>query len=280
METTGILGSLREEAGKLPAFFRRDLLVMWSYRLAFFADWLSLFGQVVLFYLIGRLVNPQILPAFGGEGTSYIEFVAVGIALASFLQVTLGRLSSAIREAQLAGTLESILVTPTAPTTWQLGSMVYDLAYVPIRTLLFLLLVSGIFAVDLSGSGLLPAGALLLAFIPFGWGLGMISAASVLTFRRGGGAISTLVFFLVVGSNSYFPIEVVPTWARPLVEVNPLTITLDAMRSTLLGGTGWEEVLPAMVKVIPLSAASIMVGMWAFGLALKRERRRGTLGLY
>jgi ABC-2 type transport system permease protein len=280
IETTGGLSSLREEARKLPAFFRRDLLVMWSYRLAFFADWLGLFGQVVLFYLVGRLIDPRILPAFGGQQTSYVEFVAVGIALASFLQVTLGRLSSAIREAQLAGTLESILVTPTAPITWQLGSMVYDLAYVPIRTLLFLVLVSGLFAVDLSGSGLLPAGVLLLAFIPFGWGLGMVSAASVLTFRRGGGVISTLVFFLVIGSNSYFPLEVVPSWARPMVEMNPLTVTLDAMRSTLLGGTGWDHILPAIIRIIPMSAFAIMVGMWAFGLALKRERRRGTLGLY
>lgn len=277
---TSVLRSLREEARKVPAFFRRDLLVMWSYRLAFFADWLSMFGQVVLFYLVGQMVNPLTLPSYGGERASYVEFVAVGIALASFLQVTLGRLSSAIREAQLAGTLESILVTPTAHVTWQLGTMVYDLAYVPIRTLLFLVLVSILFAVDLTASGLLPAATMLVAFIPFGWGLGMISAAAVLTFRRGGGAISTFVFFLVVSSTSYFPVNVLPEWAQPFVAANPLTITLDAMRSTLLGGTGWEDVWPAIIQIIPFSAASIMIGMWGFDLALKRERRRGTLGLY
>jgi ABC-2 type transport system permease protein len=278
--TSTRLAALAEEARKLPAFFRRDLLVMWSYRLAFFADWIGLLSQVVLFYLVGQLVDPRVIPSFGGEPTSYVAFVAVGIALASFLQVTLGRLSSAIREAQLAGTLEAVLVTPTASITWQLGSMIYDLAYVPIRTLLFLFIVSALFSVEMSGTGLLPTGALLLAFIPFGWGLGMISAASVLTFRRGGGAVSAAVFFLVVGSNSYFPIGVLPAWIRPLAELNPLTVALDAMRSALLGGTGWEEVLPAIVKITPFSAAAILVGMWGFGLALKRERRRGTLGLY
>jgi ABC-2 type transport system permease protein len=158
--------------------------------------------------------------------------------------------------------------------------MVYDLAYVPLRTLIFLVMVSLLFGVGMSVSGLLPTVVLLLAFIPFGWGLGMVSAGSVLTFRRGGGAISTLVFFLVVGSNSYFPVDVWPAWARPLVELNPLTTTLDAMRSTLLGGTGWLEVWPALAAIIPLSAAAMIVGMWTFGLALRRERRRGTLGLY
>lgn len=271
---------LREELRKLPAFFRRDLLIMWSYRLAFFADWIGLFSQVILFYLVGRLVNPLALPSFGGQRATYIAFVAVGIALSSFIQLTLGRLSNAIREAQLAGTLESMLVTPTAAVTWQLGSMVYDLAYVPLRTLVFLVLVSVLFGVDFFGSGLLPTVVLLLGFIPFGWGLGMISAGSTLTFRRGGGAVSTLVFFLVVGSTSYFPVGVWPAWARPLVELNPLTTTLDGMRSTLLGGTGWAHIGSTLVAIIPLSVASMLAGMWVFSLALKRERRRGTLGLY
>lgn len=274
------LASLREELAKVPAFFRRDLLVMWSYRLAFFTDWIGMLSQVVLFYLIGRLVDPGNLPSFGGEPTSYVEFVAVGIALSSFLQITLSRLSGAIREEQLTGTLESVLVTPTSSVTWQLGSMVYDLAYVPIRTLLFLLLVSIFFGVDLSLDGLGPTAAALLMFIPFAWGLGMISAGAVLTFRRGGGAVGIAVFILVVTSNSYFPIEVLPSWIEPLVAINPLTITLDSMRVALLGGEGWAAAWPAILRVAPMSAGSMIVGMAGFRWALRRERRHGTLGLY
>jgi ABC-2 type transport system permease protein len=276
----GGMAGLREELAKVPAFFRRDLLVMWSYRLAFFADWIGMFSQVVLFYLIGRLVNPGTLPSFGGRPTSYIEFVTVGIALSSFLQVTLTRLSAAIREEQLTGTLESVLVTPTSAITWQLGSMAYDLAYIPIRTLLFLLLVSGFFGVDLAVDGLVPTAAILLAFIPFAWGLGMISAGAVLTFRRGGGAVGVAVFVLVVTSNSYFPVEVLPSWVEPIVAINPLTITLDGMRAALLGGEGWAAAWPAILTVAPMSAGSMIVGMAGFRWALGRERRQGTLGLY
>jgi ABC-2 type transport system permease protein len=276
----GWLPGFREEMAKVPAFFRRDLLVMWSYRVAFFADWIGMLGQVVLFYLIGRLVNPATLPPLGGERASYVEFVAVGIALSSFLQVTLNRLSSAIREEQLTGTLESVLVTPTSSLTWQLGAMVYDLAYVPIRTLLFLVLISGLLGLDLVMGGLLPTALILLSFIPFAWGLGMISAAAVLTFRRGGGAVGIATFALIVTSTSYFPVEVLPGWAEPLVAINPLTITLEGMRSALLGGAGWAAAWPVVLKVTPFSAGAMMVGMASFRWALTRERRKGTLGLY
>jgi ABC-2 type transport system permease protein len=276
----GWLSAFREELQKLPAFFRRDLLVMWSYRLAFFADWVGLLSQIIIFDFIGRLVPSGTLPDFGGQSTSYIEFVAVGIALASFMQVSLMRLARAVREEQLSGTLESVLVSPTAPITWQLGSMVYDLAYVPLRTLIFLLLVSAVFGMDLSLSGLAPTAAMLIIFVPFAWGLGLVSAGSVLTFRRGGGSISLLTFALVVGSNSYFPLAVLPEWVKPIVELNPLTVTLDAMRAALLGDQGWEALWPAILLVAPLSFISMAIGMSVFRMALNRERRKGTIGLY
>ena len=47
----------------------------------------------------------------------------------------------AFRNEQLMGTLEVLLMTPTTPATIQIGSVVYDLVYVPLRTGLFFLAV-------------------------------------------------------------------------------------------------------------------------------------------
>ncbi len=38
----GRLGTLLSETRKIPAFVRRDFLVNWSYRFAFFSDWVNL----------------------------------------------------------------------------------------------------------------------------------------------------------------------------------------------------------------------------------------------
>jgi hypothetical protein len=129
---------LLEELGKLPAFLRRDFLTAWSYRVVFLSDILNLVLQTVTFYFVGLIVDDEVLPSYGGQPTSYLEFAVVGIALSMFIALGLSRVARAVRNEQLMGTLESALMTPTAPATIQLGCVIYDLVYVPIRTGLFL----------------------------------------------------------------------------------------------------------------------------------------------
>jgi ABC-2 type transport system permease protein len=272
--------ALRQDVRKVPAFFRRDLFVLWSYRTAFFSDWANLILQVVLFFFINRLVPAGRLPRFGGNSTSYIEFVVVAIALTSFMQVSISSLTSALRNEQLLGTLESLLVTPTAPTTLQLGSVVYDLMYIPLRTAVFLIVMSVGFGVHFEVSGLMPAAAVLIAFIPFIWGLGVLSAAAVLVFRRGEAFVGLVAGALTLASGAYFPVEYLPTSLQWINGFNPIALTLQAMREALLGGAGWSVVLPVIAKVLPIALATLFLGVSAFQVALKYERRRGTLGLY
>ena len=274
------LAAVREDLAKVAAFSRRDLLVLWSYRLSFFSDWFSLFGQIVVFYFIGQVVDPTAIPAFNGSAATYVEFVAVGLVFASFMQVSMARVSSVIRNEQLMGTLDSLLLTPTSPAMVQLGSVAFDLAYVPIRSLIFLGLVSALLNVHLSLSGILPAVTLLMIFVPFVWGLGVAGAAGVLTFRRGGAIMGLVGTVLSMSSGTYFPLEAMPRWLQPLADLNPLTTALRATREALLGGAGWSAVGPAAAVLLPAGAVSLGLGILAFRAALWRERRRGTLGLY
>ena len=271
---------LLEEAAKLPAFLRRDLLVALSYRVAFVADLLSLFTQALLFYFVGRMIQPSELPSFGGAQVDYLEFVAIGIAVSVFVQLGLGRVAAAFRAEQLMGTLESMLTTPTSPSTIQLGSVVFDLVYVPIRTACFLVVMALAFGIDLQVGGLLPAVVLLLVFIPFVWGLGVLGAAAILTFRRGGGLAGIVGTLLGLASGAYFPLTLFPDWAEALAEANPIAILLDGLRGLLLGGDGWGSILPDLALLAPVSAASLALGILAFRVALARERGRGTIGLY
>jgi ABC-2 type transport system permease protein len=279
-QTPGRWPLLLEETAKLPAFARRDFLVAWSYRFAFFTDALALFLQALLFYFVGLLVDESKLPEFGGSRVSYMQFVVIGIALAAFVQIGLGRVSAAMRREQMIGTLESILVTPTSPSTIQLGSVVYDLIYVPVRTGIFLVLVAVGFGLDFNLAGLLPATLVVLFFIPFVWGLGLISAAGTLTFRGGSTGVGFGITLLTLGSGAYFPLELLPGWVETVAKVNPMAIAINGMREPLLGTVDWAESLEHLVVLTPMSAVSLALGVVAFRLGLQRERRRGTLGLY
>jgi ABC-2 type transport system permease protein len=269
-----------EEIRKLPAFLRRDFLVAWTYRLAFVVDWLNLFGQILVFSLVGRLIDPSTLPVIGGEQVTYVEFVVTGIAVTTLLQISLGRVVAATREEQLMGTLEALLMTPTSQWTIQVGLVVYDLVYVPIRTLGIVLIAVLLFDASIHASGLGPAIAILLMFMLFAWGVGMLGAALVLTFRRGVNVLTFATSIVMIGSNAYVPVDVLPSWAAWIAVINPVTFAIDGVRGALLGGGGWQDAVDTIVILLPIALISLIVGVVSIKLALARERRRGTLGLY
>ncbi len=269
-----------EELVKLPAFLRRDLLVAWSYRLAFLSEWGGLALQAVLFYFVSQLVRPGALPTYGGSEATYMEFVVVGIAMSAFVQLALSRVGTRLRGEQVQGTLESLLMTPTSPATIQLGTVFYDLLYIPVRTAVFLALTAVAFGLHLDAGGFLPALVVLLAFIPFVWGLGVANAGFILTFRRGGGIAGVVVMIMTLFSGAFFPLDLLPEWSQGAAELNPIAIAIEGMRQPLLGGSGWAGVGGALLVLLPLSAVSLALGIAAFRAALRREKRRGSLALY
>ena len=265
---------------KLVAFLRRDFLVAWSYRMSFVSDAINLVAQALIFYYVAQMIDPATLPLYGGTRPGYMAFVAVGIGLSAFLQVGLGKMATAIRQEQVAGTLESLLLTPTRITTLQMGSIAYDLLYVPLQTAMFLVFIAVGFAVDFDVSGLGPATAVLVAFLPFAWGLGVITAAGILTFRRGSGLFGLAAYVLTFMSGAYFPLALFPEWVQSVARLNPIAIALEGMRAALLGGASWPELTDDIAILAAVSAVCMAIGLFTFRWALRRELRRGSLGLY
>jgi ABC-2 type transport system permease protein len=276
----GRIGAFTGELRKLPAFVRRDFLVAWSYRMSFVSDLVGLVGQVIVFYFIGQLVDSSRLPTFGGTSVTYLQFAAVGIALGVFIQFGLDRVSAAMRGEQLMGTLESVLMTPTAPSTIQLGSVAFDLIYIPLRTAAFLGAVTLAFGLHFQAGGIAPALLLLLAFIPFVWGLGVLTAALLLTFRRGGSLVGLGAVVVGLLSGVYFPLSLLPGWLHSIANANPVAQAINGMREALLGGATLADLASNFALVVPCSAASLLIGLGVFRLAVRREQKRGTLGLY
>ena len=268
------------ESAKVSAFVRRDLRIMLSYRMAAAGELAGVAGQAVAFSFLGRLVDSARLPVYGGVHADYLEFVVIGIAMNMIVILMLHQLSTAIRNEQLAGTLESLLVTPTRLATIQTGSAAFQLLFVPLRMGLFVGALGIAFGLGYQASGVLPSVVILLGFLPFLWGLGLVSAAAVLTFKRGNGALMTGGTVLGLASGALFPLALFPEWVRTVAKANPLAIAISGTRQALIGGTGWASVGTDLLELLPLAIVALALGTIAFRLALRRERRLGTLGLY
>jgi ABC-2 type transport system permease protein len=272
--------SVIAETPKLAAFVRRDFRSALSYRVGAVAGLFGIVLQVVVLSFVGKLVDPGRLPVFDGTRATYVEFVVIGVCVNTTVLLLLHELSRALRAEQMIGTLESLLITPTRIGTVQLGSTLFSLLYVPLRLCLFLAAIAIAFGLDLHVGGILPATVLTLEFLPFLWGIGLVAAGAILTFRRGAGAIGAGIAVISIGSGVFFPLSVLPSWVAHLDAYNPLSIVLNALREALIGGAGWHALATPMIELLPLAAASVAVGVFSFRLFLRRERRLGTLGLY
>lgn len=268
------------EARKVPAFMRRDFLIMLSYRAAFASDLLYIAIQAVMFGFVAELIDPSTLPAYNGVTASYFDFVMIGVVITTVSGLLLQRVATAIRQEQMIGTLEALLVTPTSPTTVQAGSVAFDLLFIPVRMGLLLAAVSVTLGLGYESSGILPALTVLCAFVPFVWGLGLITAAAIVTFRRGEGVLGVTMSVLGLASGAFFPLALLPDWMQTLAEANPVAIAMEGTREALIGGVGWNAIGSEMVVLAVFSAAALVAGVFAFRAALSREHRRGTLGLY
>jgi ABC-2 type transport system permease protein len=173
-----------------------------------------------------------------------------------------------------------MLSTPTSAGTIQLGLVVFDLLYVPVRTAAFLAVTAIAFELDFAASGLVPALLVLVLLTPLVWGLGVLGAAGILVFRRGSGVAALAGGLVALGSGAYVPIGVLPGWVQRAADWNPIAVALESMRSSLIAGPDWGETAADLARIAPFSVIALVVGVVGFQVALRHERVRGTLGLY
>jgi ABC-2 type transport system permease protein len=260
------------------AFLRRDLLLQSSYRSAFVLNLVGVFFSVAIFHYLGRLVDPSVAGKLGGR--DYFSFVLVGIAFYNYLGTALNSFSGSLRQAQLTGTLEPVLVTPVGIPTLLFGSALYHFLYTSLTAVAYLAVAALAFGLDLSranlASCLLTLTLTVLAFS----GLGILSAAFTLVWKRG----DPLAFFLGTASallgGVYFPLSVVPVWLQTIAAWIPLTYALSAMRGAILEGETAAALAPELGTLALFAAILIPLSVACFAAALAKARRDGSLAQY
>jgi ABC-2 type transport system permease protein len=262
------------------AFLRRDIQNEFSYRLSFLLQLLGIFPVVLMFFFLSRLFEgslPGPLAAYGGR---YFPFVLIGIAVQNYLAFALSSFASSMREAQLSGTLEAILVTPVRLPVFLLGSSLYAFFFSSMRIFLYLAVGAALCHAELAWHRLPLVMLVLLLSVTAFASLGILSASFIVLFKRG----DPLNWLINVASwllgGVYYPVSVLPEWLRDIAQLIPMTHTLEALRVLLLtpeapGAIGGHLlVLGLWVLVgLPLSYGS-------FRYAFNRARVTGTLGHY
>jgi ABC-2 type transport system permease protein len=262
--------------GRLSAFLRRDYREALTYKFSFLSSFVGILLSSATFYFVAKLVPPG-TPSLGPFGGDYFSFAVVGVAFSSLLGMFQEGLSAVIRSAQVSGTLEALLVTPTSIPTVLFGSSLYSLLLQVFRTLLHLGVALAFFGMTLgrvNGPGVLFVGVLtVLCFL----GVGVLSASFILVYKTGNpfgwilGTVSGLLGGVV------FPVALLPPWIRWVSSLLPVTYALDGMRKSLLASVGFAEILPDIAALAVFNIILLPASLLAFRLAVRKAKRDGTL---
>jgi ABC-2 type transport system permease protein len=263
----------------LAAFVRRDVRIEISYRTSFLLQFLGILFAVLLWYFISGVL--RVAPGTPGlEGLDYFPYVLVGLAMSHYLTVAMMSFAARIRNEQVTGTLEAMLVTPASIGTIVLGSSMWDFLTTSIKVVVYLVVGRLFFGVPIRAAGILPAVVILgLTVLAFS-GIGILAAAFILYLKRG----DPITYLVATGSalmgGVFFPPEAMPAWLGRWSSLLPITWALRALRGALLQGRGLFDLLPELRALLLFILVLLPLGVLAFRVAVRRARQEGSLVQY
>jgi len=261
-------------------FVKRDFILATSYRFAFFLQLFGILFSVLTFYFLAQMFGDVTIPYLEPYGGDYFSFVLIGIAFSTYLTTGLTSFSGSIRNEQMMGTLEAMLVTPTKTSLIIIFSSLWNFIFASIRVLAYLLIGVFLFDVNMSNANLVGALITLILTIICFSSLGIISASFIMVLKQGDPI--NWVFSALSGllGGVFYPITVLPQWLQMFSYILPITYSLNAMRLALLQGYSLEALAPDIIALVLFSVVMLPFSIMAFRYAVRRAKVDGSLTQY
>ena len=264
---------------RLWAFLVRDFLQDISYRTNFIMQIVGVTASLTVWYFLGSFFArfPQLAESLGGM--DYFSYSVVGIAFLRYLSSLNSTFARKVRQEQMAGTLEAMLVTPNNTSALVLMSSAYELLSSSAWILAWLGL-GRLFGATFHVPALLPAALMLIVVMASFASIGILSAGMVIYFKRG----DPITWLLASGSTLlggiFFPISILPEGAQTLSRLLPIFHAVEGFRLLIVKSADLATVWPHLQYLTIFAAILLPTGLGIFHLALRRARLEGTLIQY
>ncbi len=194
-------------------------------------------------------------------GTRYIDFLVPGLITMGVMMSSMWGISYGIIEKRSKKLLRRLVATPMKKSHFLIALITVRIGMNFIEALVLLLFAVITFNITIQGG----ISALILMFIA-----GNIAFAGIAVFvsshtsntEVGNGLINAVVMPMMILSGIFFSYHNFPDWSVKVIQVLPLTMLTDGIRSIFNEGAGFNEVA---IPVLILSATGIIF----FGAGLK-----------
>ncbi len=260
------------------AIFVRDARLAMSYPMSFWLGWISIAGQVLAFYFMSKLIGPSKNFGFGGHASSYFDYVIVNLAFIEFQTVAIQSFQRAIRSDQMLGTLEAVLATPTGLPLIVLSSGLWAFALTVVEVAVYLGIAS-LLGLNLTHTNLATAGTFLVLTVACMSPVGVLSAASIMTFKQLGPTNWIANGLAMLLGGVLFPVSKLPLALQYVSWMLPITHALNGIRGAVNGATV-AQLAPDAIWMAGCAVLLLPISLVAFATAVRRAKIDGTLGHY
>jgi ABC-2 type transport system permease protein len=187
-------------------------------------------------------------------GTRYIDFLVPGLITMGVMMSTMWGISYGLIEKRSKKLLRRLVATPMKKSHFLIALITVRIAMNFVEALVLLLFALITFNMTIQGS----ISAMILMFIA-----GNIAFAGIAVFvsshtsntEVGNGLINAVVMPMMILSGIFFSYHNFPDWSVKVIQVLPLTMLTDGIRSIFNEGSGYNEVA---IPVLILSATGII----------------------
>jgi ABC-2 type transport system permease protein len=276
------MNSIRLLPRRIYAFIARDFRLFVSYRMQFFLRILSILTVVTTLFFISKIFAGFTDPRYSQWRDPLASWLT-GLAVLNYFMTGFSSLANSIRQEQVQGTLESVLLTPINLPTVIVASSAWDFLETTFFSFLYLFFGRVFFNVHYRGSFFLALVFLLLTTLVLA-SLGILSASFAMVFKRG----DPFGMFLGAGSalfsGVFFPTQLLRDYAGPKLGnvslILPATYGLDGIRQVLIEGHGLMQVKDPLITLLIFLVLLLPFSLWVFGRAVRRAKREGSLIQY
>ncbi len=280
---TALVSDARRELRAILATARRQLRIRARYKLDTISLVLiSLYQGLIPSLLLSAtfLVHGRAVGFAHSAGTGDVAgFLFLGAAVGSFVFGAFWGVGFALRTEMMQGTLEAAWVTPTRRHALVIGYALADFTLSCFTGVFLLLLGTLVFGARYLGAIVEALPALALAEVAL-LGVAYLIGAMALLAKEANFFTDALSFLFSTASGSAFPLSILPGALIAVSLLVPTTYALDLLRVDALHT---RPLLPPLGEYGLLALLAILLvvgGAYAFALADRRIRRRGTLSTY
>jgi ABC-2 type transport system permease protein len=203
--------------------------------------------------------QPSIKP-FTKVGTRYIDFLIPGLLALGLMNSLIWGISYGLIEMRVKRLLRRMVATPMKRSEFLISLFMARFALSTIEALILFTFGWFYFTIQIEGS--IPA--LILVFISGNIafaGISVLLSARVQNTRIGTGLINFIILPMTVLSGIFFSYHNFPGPVIPFIQILPLTMLADSIRSVFIEGAGLYQVIEPAFVLSSLGLVCFLIGL-------------------